>query len=280
MELIRELLCAQIGLFHFENDIDLAKIEQTITDQYDLVIKEIKYDKLKTLGSDFYNSNSDISLFYLFQNAFQYAICNEDAYMDIKKIFFEMFNCFEQIVFFCNKIVISIEAVVLDYISFYKCLMQDCDYEKAAYAILKSSNSYQMENIFVPLEHIASRIQSVKCVTEEIVSKYTPFQENFQTGHIKRLRKPMFLLHTSLPQLSSSKMYVIESFKKVEQTMSGRFMMHTVKQTHYKSWKNDETKKLFLKSYSNLLALCLCCKDVKNVFEDLLIKLRSMMHEI
>ena len=280
MECVHELLCSQIGLFHLESDIDLTNIEQAIIKKYNTFKKEIKHEKLATLSSDFYDVNSDIGLFHLFRNAFEYATRNEfEACSDIKKIFFEMLNCFEKIVIYCDKIVVSIEAVTLNYISFYQYLMQDCDYEKVAYVILKSLNRYQTINVFVPLEQMAAQTKSIKSITEEMVLKYTPFQEKFETGHIKKLQKPTFLLQTSLTELLSTKTYVTESFEKVEEAINGRFMMHTVKETHFKSWKNAETKTLFLKCYTNLLGLILCCKDVKSIFEDLLIKFRSMMHE-
>ena len=280
MEQIRKLLSAQIGLFHFESCINLTNVEQNIVAKYDLMIKDIQYDKIKTLSTDFFNSNSETSLFHLFQNALRYTNHRIEVYSDIKKIVFEMVVCFEQIVLHCSKITISIEVLLVNFISFYECLMQDYDYERTAYEILQSLNDYQAINIFSPLERIAEQPQYIKSTIEKVVSKYTPLQEQLELtlAHIKRMHKPMFLLQISLPELS--KTHVNESYKRVKEAMRGRFMMHTVKKKNSKSWENHETKKLFLEYYSSLLALCLSCKDVKGVFEDLLINFQSLIHEI
>ena len=280
MERIRKLLSAQIGLFHFESCINVTNVEQIIVAKYDLMIKDIQYDKIKTLSSDFYDSNSETSLFHHFQNALRYTNHHREAYSDIKKIMFEIIDCFVQIVLHCNKITISIEALLVNFISFYECLMQDYDYERTAYEILQSLNDYQAKNIFFPLERIAEQPQCIKSTIEKVVSKYIPLQEQLETtlAHIKNLHKPMFLLQTSLPELS--KAHANESYERVKEAIRGRFMMHTVKEKNSKSWGNHETRKLFLEYYSNLLALCLSCKDVKGVFEDLLINFQSLIHEI
>ena len=276
---IRKLLSAQIGLFHFENCINLTNSEKAIEDQYHLLNEEIEYGKLKALNSDFYDSSSDNSLFYLFHDAFGYANSHKEAYLDIKNVMFEMVKLLERIVLHFNNIVISIQTALFNYISAYKCLMQDSDYEQAAYAILGSINDYQMETIFLPLKQIAEQPLSVKATIEKIVLKYIPLQEHFETGYIKNLQKPICLLRNSLLELFNTTTYVTSAYENMKEAMKGR-MMNTVKQAHLKSWENQETKKSFLKYYSKLLALCLTCKDVKNVFEDLLINFRSLIHEI
>ena len=278
MEHVRQL----IGSFHFEINVNRTNFEQAIADRYELFAQKANYKKLTTLGSDFYDISSDIGLFHLFNSAIEYTkYRNEEAYVDIKTTFWKMLNCFEQIVFSCNSIMISIEVILVHFISFYKYLMQDSEYEKAAYAILQDLNYKQTEDIFVPLEHIAEQQQDVKSTIEEFVLKYTLAKKQFEAGHIKRLQRPVYLLQTSLLGLVTNvTVYVKESYKRAIEAMKGRLMMHTVKRANSKSWENQETKKLFVEYYTNLLALSLSCKDVKSVFEDLLLNFQSFLHAI
>ena len=78
---ICKLLSAQIGLFYFENCINLTNSEKVIEDQYHLLNKEIEYGKLMALISDFYDSSSDNSLFYLFHDSLGYANRHKEAYV-------------------------------------------------------------------------------------------------------------------------------------------------------------------------------------------------------
>ena len=277
MEHIRKLLPTQIGLLHFENCINLSNSDQAILDQYHLFIKEIKYDKLKILNSDVHDNNS---LLYLFKNALDCASnqASREAYLDVKNLLFDIVNSFEQIVFYCNKIIISIEIILIDFISFYKCLMQHWEYENAAYAILLLLNNYQTENVNSSLELIAEQPQKIKSTIEKVIFKYTSLEEKF-LGCLKKLHKVISPLQTSLPEFSANKKYLISSYEMVKEAIKGR-MMYAVKETHYKSWEFHETKKLFFKYYSNLIALYASSKDVKCVFEDLLFNLLSFVHEI
>ena len=283
MECNREFLAAQIGSFHFENciklhDTDPAKV---IMKHYFSIIHGIELDKLKTLSKDFYNRNSDIGIFHLFQNALRYASSQGEAYYDIKSIFFEIVKCIEEIVFHFSKIVISIQAVIINFISFYKCLMQDKsgDYENAAYAILASLDGYQMDwkSIFVSAEQIPLQLQGI---IENFVTKYFPRQEQFEPCHISKLKKPILLLQISLKYLDNTRETVISSYRIIKDAMIGRLNAHTVKQDHFKSWNSHVAKESFLDYYSYLVALCLSCINIKNVLEDLLINLQSMIHEI
>ena len=274
-----------LGLSHFENCINLNNAEKVIKDQYRLFTEKMEYDELKTLSSDFYNRNSEISLCYLFQNAIEYAThCSHgQAYFDIKNILFEMIKSFEQIVFLCNKIVLSAEVVLCNFISSYKCLScplsQDYEYENAAYAILESLTDYQTENIYVPLKQIAVQPNNIKSTIETTILEYIPLQEKFETDHIMNLRKPIFLLETSLPEIHNTMIHVLSFFEKIKGAVKSR-LMHNYRETHSRSWENPVTKKLFLKYYSNLLALCQICKDVKSIFKDLLLNFQSFIHEI
>ena len=274
MESFRKLLSAGSISFHLEN----CYVEKAITNQYHLLDKEIKYDKLKSFSTDFYDSSRDNSLFYLFHNALDYANSHKEAYSDIKNVLFEMIKLFERMSLHFNKIVISIQTILVNYISFYMCLMQDSDYEQAAYSVLGSVNDYQMKAIFVPLKQIAEQPTSVKDTIEDLVERYT-LQEQFETGYIKNLQLPISLLQNSLVELFNTKEYVISAYENLREAMKGR-MMNTVKQAHSKSWENHETKKLFMKYYSKLVALCLTCEDVKKIFEDLLFNFQSLIHEV
>ena len=178
MHRVRELQCAEIGLCHFESHINFPNVERHIADQYDSFIQEINYGGLRTLNSDFYNSKSDISLFYTFTNMFEHAIVSRqnEVYSDIKQILFKIVDFFEQIVFLCTKIVTSIETLVLNYISFYKTLIQDCEHEsvheRAAWKILESLEDYQKKNILDSLDQIAEQPQCVILIITEMESKY------------------------------------------------------------------------------------------------------------
>lgn len=279
MESFRKLLSsAQIGSFNLENCRNHINVEKAIADQHHLLDKEIEYRKLKSFSTDFYDSNSDNSLFYLFHDALGYANSHKEAYSDIKNILFEMVKLFERMSFDFNKIVISIQTVLVNYISVYMCLMQDSDYEQAAYSMLGSVNDHQMEAIFVSLKLIAEQPLSVKDAVEGSIEKYT-LQEQFETaGYIKKMQQSISLLRNSLLELFNTTAYVISAYDRLREAMKGR-MMNTVKQAHSRSWENHETKKLLLKYYSNLLALCLTCEDVKNVFEEVLLNFRSVIHE-
>lgn len=281
MQCVHEFLCTQVALSHFENHLSLSNVEQAIRDQYDLFAQEINYEKLKGLRSDFYESSSDISLFHLFQNAFKYSSHHKEAYSDIKNLFFEINNYFEQIVFHCNEILISIEIVVHNYISFCASLMIESDYgiAAAAYELFKALKFYQKKNIFDPLIQITEQAQCVKSAIENIVLKSIYFQEHTVTSYIKKLQKPMFLLQVSLPEMCNLKTYLTNSYGNVQKTMQVRLNMYH-QQKYFKTMENDEIKKLFLKYFSDLLALYLLCKDVKSIFEDLLINFRSFIYEI
>ena len=163
MDYVGKLLFAQVGSFHFENSINLTNHDtnQAIADQYHVISTEIEYDKLRTLSRNFYDSNSDTSVFYLFKNALKYANSQTEAYLDIKNIMFGIVNYFERIVIYFNKIMISLEVIVVNFMSFYKCLMQDYDYENVAFDILKSLDNDQTNGIFKPLGQIAEQAQSV-----------------------------------------------------------------------------------------------------------------------
>lgn len=271
MEGIREL----IGSLHFESSINLTNVEQDITDWYE---KFTKKDKLKTVCSNIWNVI--IRLFKQFQKAFEHTNHQEEAYMDSKKILFAIITCFEQILLRCNEIMMSIEVVLVDYISFYKYLMEDCAYEKAAYAILQSLNGKQTESIFVPLERMAEQMQTINSTVDELVFKYMQLQERFVASQIKKVHEQIRLLQNSLLELiDEAKLNVEGSYERVQGVMKGRLKMHTVKQSHSKSWNNPETRKIFLDYYTKLIALCLSCKEVKGVFADLLTNLQSFIHE-
>ena len=192
-----------------------------------------------------------------------------------------MQNFFERVVLISNNVILSIEAILVDFISFYKYLMQDCDYEKAAYVILQSLNYKQKEDIFAPLEQISEEPQSVLHTIEELVSKNTLIKRRFKVGHIKKLKKPINLLRTTLRGLVTiATVHVEESYKRMIVTIKERLSMHTVKQANFRSWENQETKKLYADYYVNLIALSLSCKNVKSVFEYLLLNFQSVMHDI
>ena len=240
MESFRKLISAGSISFHLEN----CYVEKAIADQHHLLDKEIKYDKLKSFITDFYDNSRDNSLFYLFHDALDYANSHKEAYSDIKNILFEIIKLFERMSLHFNKIVISIQNVLVKYISFYMCLMQDSDYEQAAYSILGSVNDYQTVTIFDPLELIAEQPLSVKATIEDLVERYT-LQEQFGTSYIKKFQLPISLMQNSLVELFNTKEYVISAYERLREAVKGR-MMNTVKQTHSKSWENHEMKKLFL----------------------------------
>ena len=156
--------------------------------------------------------------------------------------------------------------------------MQHWEYENAAYAILLLLNDYQTENVNSSLELIAEQPQKIKSTIEKVIFKYTSLEEKF-LGCLKKLHKVTSPLQTSLPEFSANKKYLISSYEMVKEAIKGR-MMYAVKETHYKSWEFHETKKLFFKYYSNLIALYASSKDVKCVFEDLLFNILSFVHEI
>ena len=122
MDYVRKLLFARVGSFHLEECINLTdhgiEIDQAIADQYHVIITEIDYDKLKTLSTDFYDSNSDISVFHLFKNALECTNNQKEAYTDIKNNMFEVVNYFEKIVIYFNKIMVSLETVLVNFIHF------------------------------------------------------------------------------------------------------------------------------------------------------------------
>ena len=270
VECNREILAVQIGLFHFENCLNLPDTnpEEVIKNHYLSIIKEIEFDKLKTLSKDFRSRSSDIGgTFYLFQDALRYASSHGEAYFDIKSVLFKTVNCIEKIVFRFSDIAISMEDALISFISFYKCLTQDesDDYENEAYAFLESSNGFQ--DMFLPVGQISLQLQST--IETEFIEKYLGHhQEQFEPRHISKLKGPTLLLQSSLNYLHCTEKTVISSYKTI---IDARCNAHTV--------NSHAAKESFLDYYSYLVALCLTCNNIKNVLEDLLINFRSIIHE-
>ena len=157
--------------------------------------------------------------------------------------------------------------------------MQDHDYENVAFDILKGLNDDQTNGIFKPLGQIAEQSQGVKSNIEKYVSKYIAFQEQVQAGCIAKLHKPLQIVQHSLTELFNTKKYVSSSYENIKDSMEGRFAVQTVKQANLASWKSLEARKSYLKYYGDLIALCSSCKDVKSVFEDILIKFKTLTYE-